>query len=159
MATARLQCTCATCGKEFEVVKTLRNTRQAEEWKKWADGKFDECKECYRDRINAENAAKAKVIYQQYHIPAITEGSEKQISYANNLRDRYVVEYEDRFKTVYRILRSPIDEADQLHKSMQLHGIANEEEALHMLLDRPTLETAHALMTETDAKKIIDMLR
>lgn len=90
MAKAVATCTCKTCGKEFEVVKILRNRRDADDFERYAEEHYDECRDCWRARIKAANAKTAAEIIEKYGMPEITGVSEKQIAYAEDLRNEYI---------------------------------------------------------------------
>lgn len=88
MAKARATCTCATCGREFEVTSICSNRRGADSWAAWASDHYDECSDCYNARIQRErdeaNAA-AKAAAEDAGLPELT-GSAKQVTWANTIR-------------------------------------------------------------------------
>lgn len=94
MAIARVTVPCSTCGKEFEATRYCRNRTEADEWEEWVEATGRECPDCYKARKQEELHIEAGKICERLHLPEITEGTEKQIQYANNLRDRYLVDYE-----------------------------------------------------------------
>lgn len=58
MAKAIATCKCATCGKEFEKIAYKYDSKQASEWKKWAEENITECPQCYGKRMREEEAEK-----------------------------------------------------------------------------------------------------
>lgn len=58
MARAIATCKCNTCGKEFEKIAYKYNSKQASEWKKWAEENIIECPQCYGKRMREEEAKK-----------------------------------------------------------------------------------------------------
>ena len=163
MAKATAKCTCAKCGKIFEVTKICYNRQDANQFEDYAVRTYTECRDCYQERMNKENAEKAKNIIEKYGFPAAIEGtSEKQINYANNLRDKYLVKCDtSRLEALDDFCRGIADdnyikmlkeEADQSYNGdveklkaeiLQYYGIAN----------------LYILKTETNASAIIDLLK
>lgn len=92
MAIATATCTCATCGKTFEVRAQKQNRRDADAWEIWAADHLDECTDCYkarRQRERDEERARAAAEAQEMGWPELT-GSEKQIAWANTLREEII---------------------------------------------------------------------
>ena len=97
MAIATATCTCATCGKTFEVRAQKQNRRDADAWEIWAVDHLDECTDCYkarRSRERDENHARAAAEAQEMGWPVLT-GSEKQIAWANTLREEIIGKLND----------------------------------------------------------------
>lgn len=90
MARAMANCACATCGKTFERVMYGNNRRDADGKAAWASEHFTECPDCAEKRVRAEreaeNAATAKNA-SEAGLPQLS-GSEKQIAWANTLREK-----------------------------------------------------------------------
>lgn len=95
MAMATAKCTCEKCGEEFEIYKKCYNRRDADEFEAYAAAHYTECRKCCRARVAAANADKAKAVIEKYNMPTITGASEKQINYANTLRDKYLANISD----------------------------------------------------------------
>lgn len=94
MAKARATCTCATCGKTFEVTAYKSNSREARKFEEWAEANITECRDCEQKRLAekyaAENAMAAKAAADK-DWPELT-GSEKQIAWANTIREAGMTE-------------------------------------------------------------------
>ena len=88
MATAIVQCKCATCGKDFEIRKKCCNRADAEGFEKYAVAHYDECKECYKKRIREEREEIGAELAAKMTLPEITGKSEKQIGYAYSMRNQ-----------------------------------------------------------------------
>lgn len=86
MAVARVTLVCPECGKEFEVRKACRNTREAESYEAWVAKQGWVCSEC----AEAATAAVAEKAIAKFGMPEITGKSDKQIKYANDLRNKFI---------------------------------------------------------------------
>ena len=90
MAKAEAKCTCATCGKGFTVIAFRQNRKGADEFEAWAAKYIDECDECKMARLEAkraaENAASASAAADRGWPQLI--GSEKQVAWANTIREQ-----------------------------------------------------------------------
>ena len=104
MAMAKAICKCKTCGNEFAVTKKCYNRSDADNYEEWAKEHYDECTECYIARRKAETAEKAAKIIAENHLPEISGVSAKQVDYANALRNRYLVEHDDRIPLLLKML-------------------------------------------------------
>lgn len=89
MAKARATCTCATCGKVFEITAYKVNSREARQFEEWAAENITECNECKEKRLTEEHAAeneKAANAAKEKNWPTLI-GSEKQVAWANTIRE------------------------------------------------------------------------
>ena len=163
MAKATAKCTCAKCGKIFEVTQICYNREEANRFEDYAERNYTECRDCYRDRIAKENAEKAKNIIEKYGFPAAIEGkSEKQINYANNLRDKYLVKcdtsrldaLDDFCKGIAddNYLKMLKEEADQSYNG-------DVEKLKKEIMEYYDIAKLYTLKTETNASAIIDLLK
>lgn len=92
MAKAVAHCTCSICGKEFTKSSQQRNRQAADRWELWAVEYYDECSDCYNDRIarEREKASKqAAVEAAEMELPDL-EGSEKQVAWAVKIRKAFI---------------------------------------------------------------------
>jgi len=90
MAKAEITCTCAGCGKTFEVERSFSNRRSADEWVEWATSHeyYTECPECYRKRMIQRREDQNKLaagMSADMGLPELS-GSEKQIAWAVKIR-------------------------------------------------------------------------
>ena len=99
MAKATATCTCATCGKTFEVIAYKSNSRGARSFEAWAAENITECRECADKRIaqkRADDSASAMTEATENGWPALT-GSEKQIAWAASIRKSLIDENAERY--------------------------------------------------------------
>ena len=157
MAKASTICTCTQCDKEFKVEKICWNRKEADNYEVWAAGHLDECPDCYRARVAEENAAKAQVIKEKYHLPEIVGKSGKQTAFANSLRDRYIVNNEKSFEYAKIVWDASHDKA-KMDVIIKTTG-KTAEEIIAANLEYARCEKAYKLLTESDAGKIIEFLR
>lgn len=87
MAVARVTLVCPTCGVEFTKTKTCYNRKEADRWEEYMKTTDMECPECYA----ARKAHAAAEINAKFGMPEITGVSDKQIKYANDLRNKYLL--------------------------------------------------------------------
>lgn len=88
MAIARVECTCKTCGKTFEVKATRANSTQAREFEEWAVEHCTECHECSAKRKAEQDCQRYAGIDMSDYSPL--RGSEKQIAWANDIRRGFI---------------------------------------------------------------------
>lgn len=91
MAIARVTLVCPTCGKEFEKTKTCYNRKEADRWEEYMKTTDMECPECYKAHKAAETEAAVTEIIAKFNLPEITGVSDKQIKFANDLRNKYLL--------------------------------------------------------------------
>ena len=95
MAKARVHLTCNKCGQEFWAEKTCYNRSDANDWEQYMERVGGTCKECWAKEKEAEREAQKAAFSEAaaegaqgipFELPALT-GSEKQIKWANDLRN------------------------------------------------------------------------
>lgn len=88
MARAIAMCTCNRCGKSFKKIKYCSNRREADSWESWVSSNITVCDECrkkeHEEALLEKRAGLVKL-----------SGSEKQVAWAENIRDRFVSGIED----------------------------------------------------------------
>lgn len=89
MAKARVTCTCKTCGATFTKETIKRNRAEADSWEAWAAENIDICPDCYRAEKKQKEAERVAARSQQ--LPQL-QGSEKQVAWANTIRDKMISE-------------------------------------------------------------------
>ena len=99
MEIARVECFCKNCGDLFVFEKECQNRLEAEALEKWAAKKKTLCPKCYR----GSQQLRTSQLSAELKLPAIT-GTEKQIQYAQSLRDRYVTKHEGAVRAALREL-------------------------------------------------------
>lgn len=112
------------------------------------------CPECYREWQRDENARKAKEALEDIILPELT-GTEKQIEYANDKRNEYVLDFADRIKHIYHLEHLEGEDADRAKQELDRKGV-DYETAMASVYRRQPKETA--CLHETDAGKLIDIL-
>lgn len=170
MAKATANCTCATCGAKYTVTNTLRNCREADSWKEWAESHMCECTDCFRARRNAGLAEEAEPLIKKYQLPEITGKSEKQINYAAMLRNAYLADFADVYYPDIDRITSTLSDPDKLRQLLAEYpedfpGV-DAGTPLNLIISRylltkypSSLYTAYKLRRESDAGKIIDLLK
>ena len=163
MARATVHCVCATCGKEFTHIKDCFNRKEADSYEEWASVNIDECPECRRARLKRENAERAAALIERYGFPEITGVSEKQIGYANDLRNKYLCkDYTVREIEIYDKIMRGMDDPEMMGKFRELADRKFEgsiEKMLKDTLDKYGLNEISAIRHESNASKILDALR
>lgn len=122
MAIARVECTCKTCGKTFEVKATRANSTQAREFEEWAVNHCTECSECSAKRKEEQDRQRYAGIDLSDYLPL--RGSEKQIAWANDIRRSFIAQEIDPWlgkSTLSPVLpKGPIDYADLRAYAVQI---------------------------------------
>ena len=156
MAKAVATCKCATCGKEFEIIKrNMRNSTAARDFEEWASENCDECSECYKARIEAEKAERFNEIDAEVNFPTLTAVSDKQLAFASKRRIEYVAENEETIKTMSGFLKTLESRKDKLERTCAEHGTTFEAQ-YKKFIERHKKE--YTILTETSAGKILDVL-
>ena len=161
MAIATVECKCRTCGKMFTVHRKCKNSAEVSYFEDYAKDRCDECKDCYFARKKAEALEKAQRIIEENHLPDITGKSEKQIAYANDLRNRYLSEIEDfqikKVKKAIRIFGTDAWNAEIKEAADKLYG-GDIAAANRHVLTQYGIEKYYEIWRESDAGRIIDIL-
>lgn len=160
MAMATAKCTCEKCGEEFEIYKKCYNRRDADEFEEYAAAHYTECRKCYRARVAAANADKAKTVIEKYNMPTITGVSEKQINYANTLRDRFLANTSDSKieKAIYLINDDRCKQKMQELADKRFNGDLKKAR-FALFMNYGLDDNIVVLLTESNAGKIIDALK
>lgn len=94
MAVVKLTLVCKTCGCEFTHRHECYNREQAESYEEWARENIDTCPDCYREeKRTAEEKKIESGILEILEADGVKielaelEGSEKQIAWANKIRN------------------------------------------------------------------------
>lgn len=96
MAKARIELTCAKCGKTYWREKICYNRREADEWEAWmaSNPAANLCTECWRAEKIAEEHARLEHVTEGLALPELT-GSEKQVKWAIDLRAKKIESIKD----------------------------------------------------------------
>lgn len=157
MAMANITLRCKECGKEFNHRKACNNSKDRAEYEAWAIENITICPECYNKHKHEEEREKRETFYAEYGIPTITTGTEKQIAYANKLRD----EFFERYEIEYRHLNKRLNKlsAEEIKRNAESFGYATVDDYIAEAYRRYGIEAAHKLSVLTNAGEIIDLLR
>lgn len=184
MARVKLTITCEQCGQEFQHIRFLRNSREAEKYEAWARANVTICPACHAAGERARRWAEAESYLTSFgdeipQLPKITGVSEKQVAYAEALRSEYLFQKVFRLRIdLPRFFRAagkfrldrlgPADRAkvDALAgkegKSPEAWFAAHRGAVLAREASLSSAETAskiELLFTESSASRIIDALR
>lgn len=165
MAKATAYCTCNACGSTFTLTKVCKNSKEADSWTKWVAEQNHECDECREKRIAAERSEKAEEAKKTLSLPAITGVSEKQVKYAEDLRDKYITsispDIESSIKKALALRDTPEAGLDKLNARRIKRGEEplTVEENVNRMLEFADIRTAYTLLTESSAKTIIETLK
>ena len=152
---AKITQRCKECGNEFEHRKKCYNSKDRESYEAWATNNITICPECYTKRKRQEEREKREKFYAEYGIPAITAGTEKQIAYANKLRDEYFERHEREYRYFIECLKSAAQE-DIEREAKELGYTV--DEYIAEAYRGCGLSAAHKLNDLTNAGEIIDLL-
>ena len=92
MAKGTATCVCPKCGRTFTREKICGNRAEANEWVSWAEDHPCLCRDCWREeREEQRRKADAQAVKEnaERKLPALV-GSEKQIAWAEKIRNEYV---------------------------------------------------------------------
>ncbi len=157
MAKAKANCKCKICGKEFEVTADKKNRREADSWEAWAAENITECSECYKTRTAAEAAEKDA----KYALPEIEGVSEKQIAYAQSLRGGFAAANGKPIELAKKIAENPeaYEGWETQRNTTVARSLAKELSGYGGSMAFGAVKVAAKLLTETNASKIIDLLK
>lgn len=92
MARAIANCKCEKCGETFEKIAFKYNRTEADKWQAWAEESCTICPDCWSKQKKEEDAAKAAEVIKEFSLPEITGKSDKQVKYANDLRNKFLAQ-------------------------------------------------------------------
>lgn len=106
MAKATAHCTCKTCGATFYKSTVKSSRSQADRWEEWAIGYYDECPNCYHERIEMEREKEEKLASEVADEMELAElkGSDKQVAWALRIRKAFIEDMEKEFEQLTKIL-------------------------------------------------------
>lgn len=162
MAVAKIEVTCKTCGCTFNHRKECRNRREADSYESWAAANIDTCPECLRKQHAERQAATVAAVLEKYgfQLPELTGASDKQIAYAQSVRERYLAENISRIEGYHKV-QQLLKETEQFANFARIceeHGMTVEE-GIRQNMDAMRLTTVELMLTSTVAKDILDAKR
>lgn len=157
MARAIAECTCAKCGAKFEKVQFRPNRKMADEWKEWAEENCTTCPDCWAKVKQGKDAAKAEALIEELHLPEIVGKSEKQVKYASDLRNKYIV----RSAEYIRFMHNCLFDEQSMRAEAQKEGLSVSAWIEKRANSTPYDYENHAAWTvlhSSEAREIIDAL-
>lgn len=161
MAIASITLTCGTCGNSFTHRKECRNRREADSYEAWASINISECASCVRARRKEEASKKlaAKLSDLGRTLPMIEGVSDKQIAYAESVREKYLAARLDDVSNYHNGMQQ-LQDPDAMAATLSAceeAGISLEEGIAHDLKEIG-LYGIHIALTSTSARDILDNL-
>lgn len=101
MAKATATCTCERCGATFTKTVDKPNRSQADSWIAWAELNIRVCPACYKTEKAAEAAAEIAKANAEIGLAQL-EGTPKQIAWAADIRDKFIVASAEKLAEVNR---------------------------------------------------------
>lgn len=151
-----------SCG-HTDTVQLYGKNEERERKLKWMENSL--CPECYKKWKCEDNKQKAKEILGNIELPNLT-GTEKQIAYAESLRDEYIIKDNMAYSTMpaynyvtrlYRFLNSlTFNDVSRWDKICEKRGVTKDEWKSKVIL---SVAKAYACLTETNAGKLINTLK
>lgn len=148
MAKAKATCTCKTCGATFTRETIKRNRSEADSWEAWAAENIDTCPSCYRAEKKQKEAERVAARSQQ--LPQL-QGSEKQVAWANTIRDKIISENQVAKGIVDGEFQNPDGSVLTFRQAQEIWSVGEFSPE-----NKKTVDTVIKLFTETQAKWFID---
>lgn len=160
MAVARVTLVCPTCGAEFTKTKTCYNRKEADRWEEYMKTTDMECPECYKARKAADAEAAVAEIIAKFGMPEITGVSDKQIKYANDLRNKCLLSL-DAEKAMARIaeMKERIANGEWAKAREETKSSKIQNVAQWYALHNAGVDKLVVLMHTADAHTLIDLLK
>lgn len=156
MSMAKITQRCEKCGNEFEHRQKCHSSKERESYEAWAAENITICPECYLKHKRQEEREKREKFYAEYGIPAITTGTEKQIAYANKLRDEYFERHGSDYRHFIKVLKEMTQE--DIEREAEEFGYTVDEYITEAYRSYD-LSAAHKLKDLTNAGEIIELLK
>lgn len=152
MAKALAVCTCPKCGKTYERPVTGCNRASAEILMHYYERSSFLCFDCWQQ----EKAERLEA----YHLPPLVGVSKKQISFASDLRIRFIFRHPEKFESVFKALRI-LSDPSALAKCAQKFGRPPQKmrSAIKKAIRKEIIfRRAFAILTTSNAAELIDSL-
>lgn len=166
MPIARVRLVCRKCGTEFEHGKMCANKADAENYEAWAVENITLCVNCHLKMLQKKRDAELEKALGGATLPEIHGVSEKQTRYATDLRNRFVRQPSNvkllsgmakRIAIVKKAMADPA-KAENNRRIAEQAGIPLEEMMLRHITNNGDLSREYAVLTESDAGKLIKAL-
>lgn len=113
------------------------------------------CPDCYNAWLHEENDRKAREVLGDITLPQLTAKSDKQLAYAECKRNEYILDHVNHIKQLYAAMH--IDDAKRAEITAMLTAVGKTYEEQYALF-LAGMPKAAAILTETDAGKLLDTL-
>lgn len=160
MAIAKIEIICKKCGKKFEHRATKASRREADSYEAWARDHIDTCPECYRTETREAETRKGEKASEKFHLPEITEGTEKQIKFASDLRARFILRNQEDVAGMAEALEYLADDS-KLEELSEECGKSVEDIRTEIEKDvnDKLWRKVKAVLVSTSARELIDLLK
>lgn len=164
MSYARIDIICKECGREFRYQSNYKmKSTEVDGYIEWARENVTLCPECYRKQKAAEKAecTANKLAELGIQLPEISGVSDKQVAFAQKVRDNYIYDLSaswfPNFQSLHRYAHSSEEEKREMISASGVKTIEEFEESV--ILATPQIKELWVALTENNASKIIDALR
>lgn len=113
------------------------------------------CPDCYREWQYEENNRKVREALGDILLPQLTAKSEKQLAFAESKRSEYILDHVNHIKQLYAAMHMNEAKRAEITANLATVGKTYEEQYALILSMMPK---ATAILTETDAGKLLDTL-
>ena len=113
------------------------------------------CPDCYREWQCEENNRKVREALGDILLPQLTAKSDKQLAYAESKRSEYILDHVNHIKQLYAAMHMDEGKRAEITAKLATVGKTYEEQYALILARMPK---ANAILTETDAGKLLDTL-
>lgn len=153
MVFAEVELTCKKCGNQFLYKKAFHNEIEADKARyKAAHRRKPMCPACLRAEQEAADLEKAA----EMGLPELMGRSDKQISFAFSLRNRYIKDHEGSILRTQRLLDN-ID-YDKAASQAAEKGFKDPEDLIAAAFRQKGLYLSYLCLTECNAQVLIDQL-
>lgn len=156
MSKVKMVNACAQCGNEFVHTHMSYNSKDAEQYKMWAEKNITICPDCYKANLENSKAAKAAAVIAELNIPESIEGvSDKQIAFANKKRNAYICENAYKIRKLAKALEK-IENNDEAFQAFLSNNNQTAEEALNNIISAN--KTLYTILKSNKAGEILDCM-
>lgn len=154
MAKATFTFKCIVCGKKTTIEKVCYNRKEANDFESYAASTIDTCGTC-RAKERSQEQAK-EVAEMGLDLPVIEGVSDRQIAYAESLRNKELCNYRKSINNYKQIM--DIFKTEEFADACAKEGCDPETKQIE-LIKYYGFEILHTIFTESSARNIIDALK
>ena len=160
MAIASIEITCKKCGKKFEHRATKHSRKEANDYEAWARNYVDTCPECYKAEMREAETKRGEEVSKKFHLPEITEGTEKQIKFASDLRARFILRNQEDVAGMAEALEYLADDSKLEELSGECGKSVDDIRAeLEKDINDKLWRKVKVVLVSTSARQLIDLLK